>query len=263
MSVRTDSVTVDDDTRVVFDDRGSGAPLVLVHGITEARAAWDPVTGTLAEQWRVVRIDQRGHGESDRQPPYDPVTMADDVAAVVRALELADPLVVGHSMGGVVATAYGGAGHPARGIVNVDQPLELGGFQDALAPLEPMLRDPEQFADAVRTVFAVLDGPLPASERARLDALSSPESDVVLGMWDPVLTLPAEELDAMVSLLLRAIRVPYLAIHGSDPGVEYVQWLLARVSNARLEVWPDHGHYPHLIEPDRFVERLDQFDGGL
>ena len=59
------------------------------------------------------------------------------------------------------------------------------------------------------------------------------------------------------------IRVPYLSVHGSDPGVAYVEWLLARVANTRVEVWPDHGHYPHLVDPARFVERIDQFDGGL
>ena len=54
-----------------------------------------------------------------------------------------------------------------------------------------------------------------------------------------------------------------MAIHGSDPGVEYVQWLLDVMANARVEVWPDVGHYPQLVDPERFVERLDQFDGGL
>ena len=42
-----------------------------------------------------------------------------------------------------------------------------------------------------------------------------------------------------------------------------MEWLLAQVANARVEVWPDHGHYPHLVDPAHFVERLDQFDGGL
>ena len=167
-------------------------------------------------------------------------------------------------MGGVIVSAYGGAGHPARGIVNVDQPMALGAFKAALEPLIPMLQgDDASFREAVSTVFAVLDGALPAVERARLDALARPEQAVVLGVWSQVFELAAVELDARAAELLSGIRVPYLAIHGSDPGVEYVHWLLGIVTNARVEVWPDTGHYPHLVDPARFAQRLDQFDGGL
>jgi pimeloyl-ACP methyl ester carboxylesterase len=258
------AITAPDGARLAYDDRGAGPPLVLVHGITECRAAWDPVTDGLAERWRVVRVDARGHGESERRPPYDAVTLAGDLATVVAALDLDAPLVVGHSMGGVVVSAYGGLGHPARGIVVVDQPLELGGFKAALDPIRPLLEgDDAEFRQAVSLVFEVLDGPLPPGERARLDALSSPEREVVLGVWGTVFEHSESELDAMVSELLGGLRVPFLAIHGSDPGVAYVEWLLARVANARVEVWPDTGHYPHLVDPARFVERLDQFDGGL
>ena len=257
-------VTTVDGTRIAYSEGGQGRDLVLVHGITESRRAWDPVLAGLEAKWRVVAVDVRGHGESDRHTPYDPVTMANDVGAVVAELNLDDPLVVGHSMGGVVVSAYGGLGLPARGIVNVDQLLALGSFKEALEPLIPMLQgDDATFRDAMTMVFAVLDGPLPPDERARLDALSSPEPGVVLGVWQPVFENSVEELDGMAADLLSGISVPYLAIHGSDPGVDYVHWLMGLVANARVEVWPNAGHYPHLVDPERFAERLDQFDGGL
>jgi pimeloyl-ACP methyl ester carboxylesterase len=108
----------------------------------------------------------------------------------------------------------------------------------------------------------MLDGPLAAGERARLDALASPERDVVLGVWGSVFDSTPSELDAAVSALLAGVRVPYLAIHGSDPGPAYGEWLRARVPAARLEVWPDHGHYPQLVDPGRFVARLEAFDAA-
>jgi pimeloyl-ACP methyl ester carboxylesterase len=264
--VTTSSITTVDGAAIAYDDRGDGKPLVLVHGITEARGMWDPVTDLLASQWRVVRVDLRGHGASDRRPPYDLATMAGDVAAVVDSLGFDRPLLVGHSLGGAVVSAYGGAGLPARGIVNVDQMLRLGEFQALLEPLVPMLQgDEAAFRSAVDMMFSVLEGPLPPAEHDRLRALSSPEQAVVLGVWAPLLEASAADLDALAGEILTGIRVPYLAIHGTDPGVEYVQWLLGHVGtgNARVEVWPDHGHYPQLIDPARFFERLDQFDGGL
>jgi pimeloyl-ACP methyl ester carboxylesterase len=257
-------VTASDGARLVGEESGEGRALVLVHGITESRAAWDPVVPHLEPAWRVVRVDLRGHGESERRPPYDVSTLAGDLAAVVADRRLDAPLVVGHSLGGVVVAAYAGAGRPARGVVVVDQTLRLGELQAALAPLVPMLRGtPEEFDAAVATVFQVLDGPLPAAERARLDARSSPEPEVVLGVWAPVLDETAEALEDLARDLVRRIRVPFLAIHGTDPGVEYVHWLMGLLPDVRVEVWPDQGHYPHLLDPERFAQRLDQFEGRL
>lgn len=255
------TVQAADGTPIAFSESGDGPPLVLVHGITESRHAWDPIMPALSEHWRVVAIDLRGHGDSGRQAPYDPVTMASDVNAVVADLGLDAPLMVGHSLGGVVVTAYGGAGHPARGIVNVDQPIALGAFKEALEPLTPMLRGSrEEFDTAVGIIFEVLDGPLPAEERARLNALSSPEPEVVLGVWGAVFDNSAEDLDLLAADLASGIDVPYLSLHGMDPGEDYPDWLTAIVPTSTIDIWLEAGHYPHLTVPDRFVTRLNAFD---
>jgi pimeloyl-ACP methyl ester carboxylesterase len=255
------SITAADGAAIACDVQGDGPDLVLLHGITESRRAWDPVVARLAASWRVLRVDLRGHGESERRAPYDPATMAGDVRAVVDALGLGAPLVVGHSMGGVVASLYAGLGHPASGVVDVDQPLDLSGFQELIGGIRPMLEgDEADFRAAMELVFGALDGPLPESERARLRALAHPEPEVVLGVWQAVLDLPATELDALIDAGLAGVRVPFLSLHGTDPGPGYADWLAARVTGAVVEVWPDHGHYPQLIDPDRFVARLAEFD---
>ncbi|HEY1740154.1 MAG TPA: alpha/beta hydrolase [Acidimicrobiia bacterium] len=242
---------------------GPGETFVLVHGITQSGAAWDPVVGLLAPIGPVITVDLRGHGASERRPPYDVFTMASDLGAVLRAVDVDDALVIGHSLGGMVVSAYAAAGYPARGIVNVDQPLETGGFKDVLVTIEPLLRGTKQeFDGVVEQMFALLDGPLPPSEHARLETVSSPEQDVVLGVWDVVLSMSADDLAALTDGLARAITLPYLALHGTDvPG--YEEWLTSRLANATYETWPDHGHYPHLIDPDRFVARIEAFDGEL
>jgi pimeloyl-ACP methyl ester carboxylesterase len=255
------TVTVDDGTPISYSESGDGPPLVLVHGITESRHAWDPVLPALAEHWRVVAIDLRGHGESGRQDPYDMLTLATDVHAVVRELDLDDPLMVGHSLGGVVVSAYGGAPYPARAIVNVDQPIALGAFKEALEPLTPMLLGSrEEFDTAIGIVFDVLDGPLPPDERARLNALSSPEPEVVLAIWGAVFDNSAEALDLLAADLAAGIEVPYLSLHGMDPGEDYPDWLTAIIPSSTIDVWLEAGHYPHLTMPERFVERLVAFD---
>ena len=251
------------DVTIDYFAAGSGRPLVLVHGITESRRTWDPLLAPLiAAGYRVTAIDLRGHGDSSRTPPYDLATLAGDLGAVLAHEGLDDALLVGHSLGGAVVSAYAAEG-PCRGVVNVDQPLLLAGFKETLGALEPQLRGtPEQFRDAIGAIFGQMAGPLTDAERWRVDHLRNGEQDVVLGVWDLVLTASAADLDALVDGVVGAITVPYLALHGIDPGPDYGAWLGARVPSATYEVWPDHGHYPHLVDPARFVDRVVAFDAA-
>jgi pimeloyl-ACP methyl ester carboxylesterase len=251
--------TAPDGASIAYEVAGDGPPIVLVHGITESRRSWDPLMAPLAGDHRVVAVDLRGHGESDRRPPYDALTMAADVHAVIEASGTSEPLVVGHSLGGAVVSVYA-AGSPVRGVVNVDQPLELGGFRALLEPLEPMLRgDNASFQSLIRQIFDSLYGALPAEERARIESHSDREQAVVVGAWDFVLTTSAEELDELSRSTAASITAPYLALHGTDPGDAYLAWLKDVMPDATLEVWPGLGHYPHLVEPERFAQRVSEF----
>src|SRR4051794_9408844 len=157
-----------DGTEIAYDLMGSRPVLVLLHRLTQARRAGDPLVGPLAADHTVLAVDLPGHGESSEPPSYDLPVLAGAVASAVQALDLHDPLVIGHSLGGVVATLYGGMA-PARGVINIDQSLALGDFKAALAQLEPALRgDEASFQAAIAVVFDALDGALPAAERDRV-----------------------------------------------------------------------------------------------
>lgn len=256
-------VEAGDGAMIEYEVIGAGADLVLVHGITESRRSWGALPERLAaEGYRVISVDLRGHGESGRAATYDLASMAGDIGAVCTAVGATSPLLVGHSLGGAVVSAYA-AGGPCRGVVNVDQPLALSGFKATLGALEPLLRGTsEQFEQAIAAVFEQMAGALAGEERARIDALRRADQEVVLGVWDLVLTAPVADLDAVVEQLAAAISVPYLALHGIDPGPGYAEWLTGLVPSATVELWPELGHYPHLVEPDRFVSRVLAFDRG-
>ena len=251
---------------VAFDVQGGGPLAVLVHGITENRTSWDPVTEALATQRTVVRVDLPGHGESGPGVDYSLQESAGAVAAV--ALEVAGQLgrtdppdVVGHSLGGTVVSAYASA-FATRSVVNVDQPLRLAAFQDGLRAMESALRG-EDFDDAIAAMFSAMAGPLGADEIARIGEIRRPAQEVVLAIWAPVLTAPPEALDALVTEVGATITAPYLALHGIDPGPDYSAWLAGVLPNTNLtyEMWADHGHYPHLVDPHRFVELVTGFWG--
>jgi pimeloyl-ACP methyl ester carboxylesterase len=238
---------------------GAGPALVLIHGITENHSTWDPLVAPLAQHFDVLAVDLRGHGASPGGDMRESAEFASDVHDTVVAVGLAEPTVAGHSFGGVIATFYAAA-FPTRGVVNVDQPLRLGGFKRALSQLEPMLRgDDDSFQQAVGMIFSALAGALPAAEAERVQSIRRPRQDDVLAIWSTVLESEPEELDALIEQMLGTITVPYLAIHGGDLEPGYEDWLTRIVPTATVEMWPGLGHYPHLIEPQRFVARIREF----
>ena len=102
--------TADRGRFVVWDAAGPvGVPtLVLLHGVTlDVETNWSGAIPTLARHFRVLAMDLRGHGGGPRaRTPYRLEDCADDVAAVVRALRTGPVIVVGYSMGGMVAQAF-------------------------------------------------------------------------------------------------------------------------------------------------------------
>ncbi len=111
---------------------GRGRPLLLLHGLASNARIWDLTAPRLAGGFRVVALDQRGHGLSDKPDgsyAFDEVT--GDLAALIAALGLVRPLVVGHSWGGNVALQFA-ANCPddVCGLVLVDGGfLEISAFE--------------------------------------------------------------------------------------------------------------------------------------
>lgn len=82
----------------------SAAPVVLLHGLTDAATCWPTVLPRYAGTRPVVALDARGHGGTPLpDEPFTVAALAADAAAALRALDLGPALVVGHSMGGVTA----------------------------------------------------------------------------------------------------------------------------------------------------------------
>ncbi len=245
---------------IAWDSQGDGVPIVFVHGITDNRHTWHRVVPLLQDGFRCVTLDLRGHGESSDADDYSAFAMADDIATVLDEAGIDEPpILVGHSLGGAVVTIYA-ASRPARAVVNVDQPLRLGDFARALQPMASMLRGPDVH-QALQLVFAALGiDKLPPDDRAWAEDLHArARQDVVLGVWGDVLTATPEDLDALVGQLLPHIEAPYLAIHGADPGGDYVTWLQALVPQVTVERFDGDGHYLHLVEPERFASRVRTF----
>ena len=77
--------------------------MVLLHALGEQAASWSGVETRFASLFRVVNLDLRGHGDSDRPGAYSFELMREDVIEVLDIMDLRDVVLIGHSMGGAVA----------------------------------------------------------------------------------------------------------------------------------------------------------------
>ena len=234
---------------------------MLLHGLTFDRSLWRPSLAELSRidpGRRVLALDLPGHGASPGWPSYDVQSLAHGVHRAVDEAGLQSPVVVGHSIAAIVATAYA-AQYPTRGIINVDQPLQVAPFADLVQSLAGKLRGPafpaiwQMFAASMHIEL------LPEAAQELLRSSCQPRQDLVLAYWRELLDRPVSELADLAAAALEAVRgtgVPYLVVAGADLEPDYEKWLTKMLPQAAVTVWPASGHFPHLAHPRRFAECL-------
>jgi pimeloyl-ACP methyl ester carboxylesterase len=132
-----------------------GVPLLLLHGFGNEAHIWDDFAPSVAPAYRTLALDHRGHGDSawDPEHRYDRDAMVDDVERVCESLGIDRLVVIGHSLGGRIATLFAGR-HPERlaGLVLVDigpevDPRGSSRIRDETASsVDPSFSDPAEYA---------------------------------------------------------------------------------------------------------------------
>lgn len=251
-----------------YEERGSGARgLVFLHGIGSTRHAFEDQLAHFAEDWRAVAWDMPGYGES---PPLERMTFPGLAGALVRLLDhlgLDRAVIVGHSMGGMVAqelVARHGervralvlcATSPAFGTPGGDwqreflkarlQPLDEGKTPADIAPaLVSAIVGDDPDPRAVGRAVACMASIVPSAYRAALHCLVGFDRRAELArIGCPTLVLAGEK-----------DRV-------APPPV--VERMARAIPGARYECLPGVGHLANLERPDLFDSALGAFLGGL
>ncbi len=237
-------------------DEGAGRPLVLLGGYGASGGSWTLQREALRDAHRVVVVDRRWHGRSERPAHGHRVSRhAKDVADVLDVLELDDVLLVGSSMGASTCLAYLDlfGSSRLRGVVLVDQTpkmvnegdWELGMTGLTREGLEPFLAGFPGTLDPFHVV--------PPPEVLALGA-SAPPFD--LAATRPLLRDHAE---ADWRDVLPTVDVPLLAVAGRHSPFwpwESSAWMAEAAPHGRLAVLEGSGHVPHLEEPAAFTDVL-------
>lgn len=238
-------------------DQGSGRPLVFLHGITCDKTHWGLVTDALRAEFRCVRIDLPGHGDSP-DPPLDVFGQVEAIHEVVEDLGLEPPVMVGHSAGGLTSLVYAIL-KPTSGVVVVDQPLDMSEFGRWVTARRDEWRDPDGWEAAFEGFVAEYFEPelIPADRRWLIADHVRPTQEILLTMWAPLLD-DAGTAAAQLEAALPAVSAPVVLLYAHPPTAEEER-LIGLLPDATVETWDGLGHFIPLADPDRTASRVREF----
>jgi naphthoate synthase len=252
-------------------DRGSGPPLLLLHGFTGSGRVWDWLAARLATSYRVISPDLLGHGQSPA--PTDPESYRtepclDDLLAVLDERDIRRTFCLGYSMGGRIAHALA-LRHPQRiaglilesaspGIADADQRAARQRADEELA-----LRIERQGVEAF--VDEWMKQPLFASQRIlsvdrQTNARAIRHANTATGLAG---SLRGVGTGAQPSYWdrLGELQIPTLLIAGELDAKfrDIAGEMAARIPNSQLRIISDAGHATHLENPDELLAHVQTF----
>jgi len=207
---------------------------------------------------RVLALDLPGHGGSPGWPSYPMDAVIGAIHDSVVAAGLDAPVMVGHSLGAVVASVYA-TRYPTRGVVNVDQPLDVAPFMRLLQSVREPLEGPGFPMVWARMVESFHLERLSPADRQKIEEESDPRQDLVVGYWREGLDTPPETFTQMVIETMKQGRErgrPYTIVAGEPLEVAEAEWLDRMFPEAAVVVLPGSGHFPHIAYPEQFAEIL-------
>src|SRR5581483_6583966 len=235
-----------------------GRPFVFLHGLTFDHRMWEPVVAALPADRCALALDLPGHGQSALLAQTGLSPVVDAVHEAVLEAGLDRPVVVGHSIGGPLAAMYASE-HPAAAVVSIDAPIRLEPFATMLRTVGPELAGDgfEAAWAGFRRSFQLER--VPSRYRELLQAGADASQEVVLAYQADLLERPLADVVRRRDDGLRKLRVartPYVSLHTNPPDPADERWLVERLPQAEVAVWPVGHHFPQLAHPARLATLL-------
>lgn len=245
-----------------YSIEGSGADLVLIHGVGSRASDWDRVVGHLEKRFRILRCDLRGHGASDTPPgPYVIDDFVGDLVALMDQAGMARPHIAGFSLGGLIAQGLA-LSHPGRvghlALIStvsgrtVAERERVEGRLDFIAASHPA----DYFDHSVTRWFT------PAFREANPALVAARKRDV--SAMDQAAYAAAYHALAMTDFAdsLHEIRAETLVITGENDlgsNPRMARFMAETIPNTHLRILPGLHHSILLEAPDLVAEALNSF----
>ncbi|MEE9273898.1 MAG: alpha/beta fold hydrolase [bacterium] len=249
---------------IAYEDRGSGPPLLLLHGFPQDHTLWDAQAEALESKYRLLIPDLRGHGGTKHPAPGDPISMeqlADDAAAFLEAVDISSAAVAGWSLGGFTLFEMA-----------VRYPLKVraAAFVSTRAAADPPGREEAR----IKAMRFVVDEGSGAFANAFLPQLYSapflaanPEAGErtrqVIASQDPVsiaMTVDAIRRKEDMTPRLHEIACPCAVISGKEDAlISYtlMEAVHAGLPDSTIDIIEGAGHMTTVEAPDRVTFGLD------
>jgi pimeloyl-ACP methyl ester carboxylesterase len=250
-----------------YDDVGTGIPVVFIHGFPHNRTLWAPQLGGLMARARCIAPDLRGFGESEVRGPYSMDQYADDVIAMLDALQVERAVITGLSMGGYIAfSIWRRHRERVRALILADTRAGADS-EEAKAKRRDMIalaraRGSGAIADAQAggMVGHTTRDRQPDIADTIHQMLTVAPVDGVIGALEAMIARPDS------TPLLDTIDVPTLIIVGEEDGLTpptEARAMHARIAGSRLEILDHAGHVSNFERPAAFNHVASEFLGVL
>jgi pimeloyl-ACP methyl ester carboxylesterase len=247
---------VRDGVTLFYDEEGDGdPPVLLVHGWCCDHTYFAPQFEHFRRDHRTVAVDLRGHGRSDKpEQDYTMAAFADDLAWLCGEIGLQKPVVVGHSMGGVVALDLA-ARYPdlPAAIVALDSPIVVPeALKGAVQPLIAALRT-DQCVQAAQGFVANMFHPSDdAARKARIiEAMCAAPQHVMASAMEQIFQYDSETA-------AKSCTVPVLAIGATSPPSDFARFRTL-CSGLVTGQTVGTGHFHQLEVPGQINAMIDRF----
>lgn len=258
-----------------YEEYGEGPPIVFLHGATSDHRLWAEQVTPLADDYRVITYDFRGHGRTDgsERDSYTIGLYADDLGALIKALDLNQPVICGLSMGGMIAQMYAAESPEtiaALCTLGTRTPEILRGewverrlFPKLAETLSPVV-SPDRVMGLLYGFYEWRDdadetGTLEKAERIQSDhAANFPDMSNwdVRKIHDVLRSYPLESVDHS------DITVPSLLLYGereSEIAARHAEYMADAIPVAEVHRIPNAGHNSHVDNPEFVAETLREF----
>jgi len=263
-SVTSDSVEVNG-ARLYYEAAGDEQAFVMLHGHLLDRRQWDNEFASFAADYRVVRFDARGFGQSSQ--PDEPFAYYEDLRGLMDALSIERAVLMGCSGGGATIIDFALA-YPDRAVALVLVGSGLGGypFPEEPPPLALEMREAFDRGDVEGAVELALriwtDGEGRTPEQVNRAARERTREMHRHLFSRPRVEVEARGLEPPAAGRLAELRAPTLVTVGAND-LRFIRdvadVITAQAPHARKVAIPDAGHHPNIEHPDLFEQVVREF----
>lgn len=260
-----------------FDDSGTGPAIVFLHGWSLGKVAFSIQSRELSDRFRVIVPSMRGHGNSVAFGPDDGIdTLASDLAALLEELGITEAILVGWSMGALVAweMVRGPQRGRVKGIVTIDMVPKVLNCEDWPHGLRAgthlydvdidLTRMRDDWAAFSRAYVPKVFRQDESADRSELidkmiGFVSNNDVESMANLWTKL--VEADYVEAVQQL-----DIPTLITYGRRSQIyteAAAEWMDENIPNSKRVVFDDSGHAPHLEEPQKFNDALADFAESL